>query len=95
MRLPSEAGWERRERKSIEGRCQDNATRVAVNILPIHTAACNICGIKRSKRSEGENLHEQKKGSQRIVLCHAHVHFGLVVLLSENEHRWAARQSRL
>jgi hypothetical protein len=51
MRLPSEAGRERRVRKSVEGRCQDNAIRVAVNILPTHTAACNICGIMQGKWS--------------------------------------------
>lgn len=60
VRLPSEAGRGRMERKSIEGRYQDNTTRFAVNILPTHTAACNICGIMQGKWSVDDNLHERK-----------------------------------
>jgi hypothetical protein len=49
MRLLIEAGWERNKRKSIEGRCQDNAIRLVVNILPTHTVACNVYGMMRSE----------------------------------------------
>jgi hypothetical protein len=49
MRLLIEAGRERKERKSIEGRCMDSAIRLVVNILPTHTAACNVFGTMRNE----------------------------------------------
>jgi hypothetical protein len=42
MRLPTEAGWECKDSKSMEGRYQGNAIRLVVSILSAHTAACNI-----------------------------------------------------
>jgi hypothetical protein len=91
MRLPIEAGLERRERQSMEGRCQDTAMRLAVNILTNHAAACNVYSIIVFAKGPPR----RKRSSQCIVLYPAHVLFCPAVLLFETMHRWAARLSRV
>lgn len=55
MRLPTEAGRERKDKKSKEGRYQGNAIKLVVSILPAHTAACNIYGTTRSEQMDDKS----------------------------------------
>lgn len=54
MRLPTEAGWECKDKKSKEGRYQGSAIKLVVSILPAHTAACNIYGRMWNEQMRGK-----------------------------------------
>lgn len=80
MRLLIEAGRERKERRSTEGRYKDNAIRLVVNILPSHTAICNFYGTMRNER-KGNSFHKGKK-THHILFSATHAYFPTLELCS-------------